>query len=119
MWSDSLPSCCTPGGRASWCTLSRRMVETRIYLDCLWNRKLSSFFRELKPQYLDSNKLANKMQLFFTSLLLDVHMWLNMCRASPRPSSGAYKCTRSFWSTARTRPTTFQPFPSNGRTRGS
>jgi len=37
------------------------------------------------------------MQLFFTSLLLDVHMWLNMFRASPRPSSGACNCTRSLW----------------------
>ena len=33
----------------------------------------------------------------FTSLLLDVHTWLNMFRASPRPSSGAYNCTRSLW----------------------
>jgi len=33
----------------------------------------------------------------FTCLLLDVHMWLNMFRASPRPSSGAYNCTRSLW----------------------
>ena len=33
----------------------------------------------------------------FTSLLLDVHMWLNVFRASPRPSRGAYNCTRSFW----------------------
>jgi len=33
----------------------------------------------------------------FTSLLLDVYVWLNMCRASPRPSSGAYSCTRSLW----------------------
>ena len=31
----------------------------------------------------------------FTSLLLDVYVWLNMFRASPRPSSGAYICTRS------------------------
>jgi len=31
----------------------------------------------------------------FTSLLLDVYVWLNMFRASPRPSSGAYDCTRS------------------------
>jgi len=30
----------------------------------------------------------------FTSLLLDVYVWLNMFRASPRPSSGAYNCTR-------------------------
>jgi hypothetical protein len=33
----------------------------------------------------------------FTSLLLDVHMWLNMFRASPRPSSGACNCTKSLW----------------------
>jgi hypothetical protein len=33
----------------------------------------------------------------FTSLLLDVYMRLNMFRASPRPSSGAYNCTRSLW----------------------
>jgi len=31
----------------------------------------------------------------FTSLLLDVRMWLNTFRASPRPSSGACNCTRS------------------------
>jgi len=33
----------------------------------------------------------------FTSLLLDVYVWLNMFRALPRPSSGAYYCTRSLW----------------------
>jgi len=33
----------------------------------------------------------------FTSLLLDVYVWLNMFRVSPRPSSGAYNCTRSLW----------------------
>jgi len=33
----------------------------------------------------------------FTSLLLDVYVWLNMLRASPRPSSGAYNCSRSIW----------------------
>ena len=31
----------------------------------------------------------------FTSLSLDVYVWLNMFRASPRPSSGAYNCTSS------------------------
>jgi hypothetical protein len=31
----------------------------------------------------------------FTSLLLDVYVWLNMFRALLRPSSGAYNCTRS------------------------
>jgi len=62
----------------------------------------------------------------FTSLLLDIYVWLNMFRASPRPSSGAYNCTRSLWFyrwkeaagallvvvwqvPARPRPTTLQP----------
>jgi len=39
-----------------------------------------------------------------TSLLLHVYVWLNMFRAPLRPSSGAYKCTRSLcfyrWSVA-------------------
>jgi len=33
----------------------------------------------------------------FTSLLLDVYVWLNMFRAPPRPSSGAYNCINSLW----------------------
>jgi len=33
----------------------------------------------------------------FTSLLLDVYVWLNMFRAPLRPSSGACNCTRSLW----------------------
>jgi hypothetical protein len=33
----------------------------------------------------------------FKSLLLDVCVWLNMFREYPRPSSGAYNCTRSLW----------------------
>ena len=33
----------------------------------------------------------------FTSLLLEVYVWLNMFRAPLHPSSGAYKCTRSLW----------------------
>ena len=40
----------------------------------------------------------------FTSLLLDVYVWLDMFRAPFRPSSGAYNCTRSLgfyrWSLA-------------------
>jgi hypothetical protein len=56
----------------------------------------------------------------FTSLLLDVYVWLNMFRASPLPSSGAYNCTRSVWFnhcwswSARPQPTTLQPLLSNG-----
>jgi len=33
----------------------------------------------------------------FTSLVLDIYVWLSMFRASPRPSSGSYNCTRSLW----------------------
>jgi len=33
----------------------------------------------------------------FTSLLLDVYVWLNMFQAPLRPSSGVYNCTRSLW----------------------
>ena len=33
----------------------------------------------------------------FTSLLLDVYVWLNMFRASPRPLLRTYNYTRSFW----------------------
>ena len=33
----------------------------------------------------------------FTSLLLDVYVWLNIFRAPLRPSSEAYNCTRSLW----------------------
>jgi len=68
----------------------------------------------------------------FTSLLPDVYVLLNMFRASPRPSSGAYNCIRSIWFyhwreaaatllvvVPRPRPTMLQPLFSNGKTRGS
>jgi hypothetical protein len=64
----------------------------------------------------------------FTSLLLDVYVWLNMFRAPFRPSSGAYNCIRSLWFlplerrwswSGRPRPTRLQPPLSNGKTRGS
>ena len=52
---------------------------------------------QVRASSYDSNKSTNRMQLFFTSLLLDVHIWLNMFRASPRPSSEAYNCTTSLY----------------------
>jgi hypothetical protein len=72
----------------------------------------------------------------FTSLLLDVYVWLNMFRAPLRPSSGAYNYTRSLWFNRWRvavgallvvvwqvmrilRPTSLQPPRSNGKTRGS
>jgi len=60
------------------------------------SNKLRNFWRsQVHASSYNSNKSNNEMELFFASLLLDVHMWLNMFRASPRPSSGAYNCTRS------------------------
>jgi hypothetical protein len=68
----------------------------------------------------------------FTSLLLDIYMWLNMFQAPLCPSSGAYKCTRSLWfyrwsvvvgASVFISPVIYnwphQPLPSNGKTRGS
>jgi len=52
----------------------------------------------------------------FSSLLLDVYVWLNMFRVSPCPSSGAFNCTRR---SSRPRPTTLQPLLSNGKSGGS
>jgi len=37
------------------------------------------------------------MQQFHKFFLLDVYVWLNMFRALPRPSSGAYNCISSLW----------------------
>jgi hypothetical protein len=56
-----------------------------------------AFSREL-PLYYDSNTRNSPTRCnSFTSLLLDVYVWINMFRASPRPSSGAYNYTRSLW----------------------
>jgi hypothetical protein len=79
--------------------------------------KLTSFnFRVLKSkknnnvsnmgdiEYTSFFKLYTSVQMIqptrcnsFTSLLLDVYVWLNMFRASPRPSSGAYNYSMSLW----------------------
>jgi hypothetical protein len=70
------------------------------FKSCPWLQTLFTSFIWHSPVHAssyDSNKSTNKVQLFFTSLLLDVHTWLNMFRASPRLSSGAYNCTWSLW----------------------
>jgi hypothetical protein len=67
----------------------------------------------------------------FTSLLLDVHVWLSIFRAPFRPLSGAYYCTKTLWfyrwrmavgaslvGVCRPLPMKLQPPPSNGNTRG-
>jgi hypothetical protein len=48
------------------------------------------------PRYIIQTNQPTRCNCF-TSLLFDVYVWLNIFRASPRPSSGAYNCTRSLW----------------------
>jgi len=50
---------------------------------------------QTRPQMMQINQPTRCNS--FTSLLLDVYVWLNMFRAPLRPSSGAYNCTRSLW----------------------
>jgi hypothetical protein len=102
----------------------------------------TNFSRFIQTSFLtDFTKLRFKKQinqpdatLFHEFITRRSYVSLNMFRASPRPLSGAYNCTRSLWfylwkETAgtllvviwpvRPRPTTLQPFPSKGKTRGS
>ena len=44
----------------------------------------------------DSNKLTNQMQQFY-KFITWCFVSLNMFRAPPRPSSGAYNCINSLW----------------------
>jgi hypothetical protein len=55
----------------------------------------SDFHKSIHYHTIQMNQLTRCNS--FTSLLLDVHVWLNMFRSSPRPSSGAYTSTRSLW----------------------
>jgi hypothetical protein len=55
-----------------------------------------------KPKYVKKRKFLIQINQptrcnSFTSLLLDVYVWLNMFQAPLRPSSGVYNCTRSLW----------------------
>jgi len=71
-------------------------VQDRV---CNWVAETDS-----APNDIKNNDEYNSIQIIqptrcnsFTSLLLDVYMCLNMFRVSPRPSSGAYNCTKSLW----------------------
>ena len=66
--------------------------------------KIKAFSVAGKWKYFCSNPTKNTIQInqptkcnSFTSLLLDVYVWLNMFWAPLRPSSGAYNCNRSLW----------------------
>jgi hypothetical protein len=45
----------------------------------------------------DSNKLTNWMQQLQKFITGRLCVWLNMFRALPRPSSGAYNCISCLW----------------------
>jgi hypothetical protein len=72
----------------SFALLSTNWAKTKV-------SHLSPDIIDLLVNY-DSNNSTKKYNSF-TILLLDVCVWRNMFRGSPRPSSGAYNCTRSLW----------------------
>jgi len=51
-----------------------------------------------KPVHHHTNQIIKPTRCnIFTNLLRNVYVWLNMFRAFPRPSSGAYNCISSLW----------------------
>ena len=79
-------------------SVSHKMEATHssVTLVTIHSNKLLLYTRGQHSYLLDSINQPTRCNSF-TSLLLDVYAWLDMFRASPRPSSGAYNCTRSFW----------------------
>ena len=63
--------------------ISQDGVRLIYTISCVFDGSFTLFYDICITQ---RRYLTSEMQLFFTSLLLDVHMWLNMFRASPRPS---------------------------------
>ena len=65
----------------------------------IYDRFVSSFLFDVRKSVHHHTIQINQPTRcnIFTSLLLDVYVWLNMFRAPLRPSSGAYNCTRSLW----------------------
>jgi hypothetical protein len=107
-------------------------IYNNILLNFCWNKKIfQTKFDVRKSVYHHTIQIIQPTRCnSFTSLLLDVYVWVNMFRASPRPSSGAALGASGFtvgawrlgrcWSwSARPRPTTLHPLLTNGKTRGS
>jgi len=65
---------------------------------CVWHFKTHDGIRRWQVRALScySNKLTNQMQHFYKFITWRF-VSLNMFRAPPRPSSGAYKCINSLW----------------------
>jgi hypothetical protein len=69
------------------CSFYNDDISAKIYIQVQSNQTFLAPIQIIQPTRCNS----------FTSLLLDVYVWLNTFRASPRPSSGAYNCIRSIW----------------------
>ena len=72
-------------------SMSRNMLPN-LQIDNKNICRVSTVYNNISIQIIQPTRCKS-----FTSLLLDVYVWLNMFCASPRPSSGAYNCTRSLW----------------------
>jgi len=87
-------------------TIGRRMVEgisivkpTRSTISQIYFilEQHSTFWRlQVRASSYNSNKLTNQMQQFYKFITWRF-VSLNMFRAPPRPSSGAYNCINSLW----------------------
>jgi hypothetical protein len=69
------------------CSFYNHDISAKIYNQVQSNETFLAPIQIIQPTRSNS----------FTILLPDVYVWLNVFRASPRPSSGAYNCTRSLW----------------------
>ena len=92
--------------------LERELVQPVVYIFCWRISHCLSFFVETVRRYqtcehckniwqfrassYNSNKLTNQMQQFYKFITWRF-VSLNMFRAPPRPSSGAYNCINSLW----------------------
>jgi len=70
-----------------------RRGSCAVWLTSSFHFKKSSKFRQNFMSQINEPTRCNS----FTSLLLDVYVWLNMFLAPPCPSSGAYNCISSLW----------------------
>ena len=73
------------------CTLTDEQKEHRVN-DCEYEFDVGRSVHDHTIQINEPTRCNS-----FTSLLLDVYVSLNMFRAPPRPSSGAYNCINSLW----------------------
>jgi hypothetical protein len=94
-----------------WCTSIATLCSTAFYISLyvvaqcavisfcssliLANTKKCDIYKSVHHHTIQINQPTRCTS--FQCLLLDIYVWLNMFRASFRPSSGAYDCIRSLW----------------------